>query len=468
MSLGRRDPHRQQELFVPTDELPKTPRHVFYERLNGLLGEQGFDEFLEQLCQPFYADSQGRPGIPPGVYFRMLLIGYFEGLDSQRGIAWRCADSLSLKKFLGYPLTEATPDHSSLSRIRDRLPMSVHEQVFQFVLKLAAEELPLTGINVGVDSTLIEANAAMKSIVRKDTGEDWKEYLRRLMIEAGEIEEDDDPSDEDLARFDKKRAKKGEKKVSNEEWESPTDPDSRIVKMKDGRTHLGYKIEHVIDLQTELILHAGVHHGTDHDTQTLVEDVVSAQEHLDAAETEAEIMTVVADKGYYKAEVLTQMQLLELETRIPEKQNAGKLLRSDTHYWSRLMNRLFTATRGGRRLQRQRSEKVERSFAHTCNTGGARRSHLRGLNPIRKRYSIHAAARNLGLVLRKLCGAGTPRGLAELWKRCLSNFRPKIRVWGPPEAAKLIQQVFRTVGSIFRAMSLRTGAKKFTSLQIAF
>ena len=426
MSLGRRKSQRQQELFVPTQELPKTPRHVFYERLNRLLAEHNFDAFLEELCSPYYTAVSGRPGVPPGVYFRMLLIGYFEGLDSQRGIAWRCADSFSLREFLGFKITESTPDHSSLTRIRKRLPLSVHNQVFTFVLKIASEELSLTGLDIGVDSTMIEANAAMKSIVRKETGEDWKEYLKRLMIETGEIEEDDKPTDEDLRRFDRKRSKDGEKKVSNTDWESPTDPDSRIVKMKDGRTHLGYKLEHVIDLETELILQAGVHHGTDHDTQTLVGNVVSAQVNLDEADTDAEIMNVVADKGYYKAEVLTQLQWMELTAHIPEKSNATKLSRSAPHYWSRLMNRLETRSRRGRKKQRLRSERVERSFAHCCETGGARRSHLRGLEEIRKRYSIHAAARNLSLVLRKLLGAGTPRGLMGLWRRFTSIFRVEL------------------------------------------
>ena len=351
----------------------------------------------------------------------MLLIGYFEGIDSQRGIAWRCADSFSLREFLGFKITEATPEHSSLTRIRKRLPLSVHEKVFTFVLQMTSEALPLTGIDIGVDSTMIEANAAMKTIIRKETGEDWKQYLKQLMIEAGEIEENDEPTDEELQRFDRKRSDKGEKKVSNTNWKSPTDSDSRIVKMKDGRTHLGYKVEHVIDLSSEIILHAGVHHGTEHDTQTLVGNVVSAQENLDAANTETEILNVVADKGYYKSEVLSQLELMGLTTYIPEKSNAGKLSKSDPHYWPRLVNRLESRSLPGRKKQRLRSERVERSFAHSCETGGARRSHLRGLNEIRKRYNIHAAARNLGLVMRKLFGVGTPRGLTVLLWLFLAN-----------------------------------------------
>lgn len=467
MSLGRRNHQRQRELFIVTDELPETPRHVFYERFNHLLAEQDFDEFLESLCQPYYADK-GRPGIPPGVYFRMLMIGYFEGIGSQRGIAWRCADSLSLRQFLGYDLTDATPDHSSLTRLRDRLPLSVHEKVFQFVLTLASDHLPLTGTNVGVDSTFIEGNAAMRKIVNKETGEDWQAYLKRLMIEAGEIDEDDDPSDEDLRRFDKKRSKKGEKKVSNDEWESPTDPDSRILKMKDGRTRLGYKIEHVVDLETELILQAGVHHGTDHDTQTLTENLICAQENLDDSETDAEILNVAADKGYYKSELLSQLSFLGVGTRIPEKVDAKKLEPSDAHYAARFVNRVFTRAKDGRRLQRQRSEKVERSFAHSCETGGARRSWLRGLEKIRKRYTIQATARNLGLTLRKLLGAGTPRGFAGLWKSFSRLFRLEIGPESVWNFVRVIGRLIRPAKSVLGKIRSGTEWKITALIQTAF
>jgi len=253
MALGRRKNERQQDFWVATGDLPRSEGHVFYQKLNKLLREAGFDEFVETLCEPHYHDTMGRPGIPPGTYFRMTLVGYFEGIGSQRGIAWRCADSLSLREFLSVALTEDTPDHSSLTRVRDRLPLSVHQQVFQFVLQVADEKGLLKGKTVAVDATTLEANAAMKSIVRRDTGEDWQEYIKRLMQEAGEIEEGDEPTVEEIARFDRKRK---DKKTSNLEWQSTTDPDSRITKMKDGRTHLAYKAEHAIDLETELILAA--------------------------------------------------------------------------------------------------------------------------------------------------------------------------------------------------------------------
>jgi hypothetical protein len=353
----------------------------------------------------------GRPGIPAGVYFRMLLVGYFEGLGSQRGIAWRCADSLSLRAFLGVPLTEETPDHSSLTRVRDRLPLEVHSEVFRFVLKAAAEHGLLKGKTVAVDSTTLEANAAMKSIIRRDTGEDWNAYLRRLMQEEGLIEKGDEPTDEELRRFDKKRKNK---RVSNDEWVSKTDAESRITKMKDGRTHLAYKAEHVIDLETELVLAAEIYEGNKADTATLVDSVLEAQEHLNQAGASVEIEQAVADKGYHAAQSLELADNLNLRVYIPEPHNAHERIWTDKpEEYQRVVynNRRRTKTAKSRRLQRQRSEKVERSFAHVCETGGARRTWLRGLDKVRKRYLVSAVARNLGLLMRALCGIGTPRSL---------------------------------------------------------
>ena len=305
MALGRRDQEQQGSFWIAADELPRSKGHVFYGKLNELLREAGFDAFVESLCEPYYHGTMGRPGIPPGVYFRMLLVGYFEGLGSQRGIAWRCADSLSLREFLGVPLAEETPDHSSLTRVRDRLPLSVHVAVFQFVLRLADEHGLLKGKTVGVDATTLEADAAMKSIVRRDTGEDWQEYVRRLMQEAGQIEEGEEPTAEEIARFDRKRKNK---KVSNQEWQSETDPDSRITKMKDGRTHLAYKAEHVVDLDTELILAAEVYHADAADVDTIGSSLNQAQDNLIQAESDAGIEEAVADKGYAKNETLAELE----------------------------------------------------------------------------------------------------------------------------------------------------------------
>ncbi len=236
--MGKRK-QRQESLFITADNLPRSDGHPFYQQLNALLAEAEFDRWIEARCRSFYeqAEKRGKPSIPPGIYFRMLLVGYFEGLDSQRGIAWRCADSLSLRTFLGVPLDEATPDHSTMSVTRRRLPAEVFDEMFQFVLAIAEKKRLLGGKTVGIDSTTLEANAAMKSIVRRDTGEDWRQYVTRLMHEDGTLEPDTEPSDDELRRYDKQR----KKKVSNEDWVSQTDADARITKMKDGRTHLPTK-----------------------------------------------------------------------------------------------------------------------------------------------------------------------------------------------------------------------------------
>src|SRR5580698_1084755 len=287
MALGRRNEERQAELWVATQQLPNSLGHVFYVKLNELLAENEFDKWIEELCTPYYAKG-GRPGIPPGVYFRMLLVGYFEGIGSQRGIAWRCGDSLSLRAFLGVPLTEDTPDHSSLTRVRDRLPLEIHAAVFQLVLQLVREKGLLKGKTVAVDSTNLEANAAMKSIVRRDTGEDWNDYLRRLLKEEQGIE---NPTDEELRRFDRQRKNK---RVSNAEWMSSTDPQSRIARMKDGRTHLAYKAEHVVDLETEVVLAASIRKADESDMDTMVDSVIEAQANLSEAGIEVEIKEAVA------------------------------------------------------------------------------------------------------------------------------------------------------------------------------
>lgn len=341
-------------------------------------------------------------------YFRMLLVGYYEGIGSQRGIAWRCADSLSLREFLGIPLTEEAPDHSSLTRVRDRLPLETHAAVFQWVLALAAEKKMLPGKTVAVDATTLEADAAMKSIVRRDTGEDWNEYLRRLMKEREGVE---NPTDEEIRRFDKQRK---DKRVSNDEWVSETDPDSRITKMKNGTTHLAYKAEHVVDLKTELVLAASIRHADEGDADTMVDSVVEARVNLSEAGIDAEIEEAVADKGYHATDTIELAESLGVRMYIPERKMKGKRNWRDVPEEKRravLNNRRRVRGARSKRLQRLRSELVERSFAHVCDTGGARRSWLHGIEKVQKRYLIAAVARNLGLVMRKLFGIGTPRSL---------------------------------------------------------
>ena len=408
MALGKRE-NQQQEMWVATTSLPRSPGHVFYRKLNEVFAEAGFDRMAEKLCRPHYHSHIGRPSIPPGVYFRMLLIGYFEGIGSQRGIAWRCADSLSLREFLGVPVTETTPDHSSLTRVRDRLPLEVHAAVFEWALRLVAEKGLLPGKTAAIDSTFLEANAAMKSIVRRDTGEDWNEYLRRLMKEREGVE---NPTDEELRRFDRTRK---DKRVSNEEWVSKSDPDSRIAKMKNGETHLAYKAEHVIDLETEVVLAASIRPADHADVDTMVDSVVEARVNLSEAGVDVEIKEAVADKGYHATDTIELAESVNLRTYIPEpKPRGGKRNWRDVPEEKRravLNNRRRVRRAKSKRLQRLRSERVERSFAHICDTGGARRSWLHGLEKVQKRYSIAAMARNLGLLMRKVFGIGTPRGL---------------------------------------------------------
>jgi transposase len=415
MAMGKREAEQQQDLFITHDKLPRSPGHVFYRRLNQLLAEGVFDRWIEALCEPYYCQGVGRPSVPPGVYFRMLLVGYFEGINSQRGIAWRCSDSLSLREFLGIPLGADSPDHSSLSYIRQRLPLEVHEEMFVWVLGLLQKKKLLKGKTVGVDSTTLEADAAMKSIVRRDTAEDWKEYLTRLMQEEGLIDEDDEePSDGELRKFDKSRT---DKKVSNKEWMSPTDPEARIAKMKDGTTHLAYKAEHVLDLETEAILAAEVYPADYHDTVTLEDSLHHAQLNQEAAGSEEQIQNAVADKGYHANETITNLrEHTPYRSYIPEPE-----LKHDRVWTNKppqqkaavYANRRRTRSPWGRKLQRLRSERLERSFAHVCETGGARRTRLTGIENVRKRYLISAAAHNLGVLMRSLFKMGTPRGLQQ-------------------------------------------------------
>ena len=393
-------------MWIAATELPRSPGHVFYRRLDRLLAEAGFDRYVEDRCREFYAKSLGRPSIPPGVYFRMLFVGFFEGIDSQRGIAWRCSDSLSIREFLGLGAADRAPDHSSLTVIRQRLPMSVYESVFAFVLGMVEHEGLLDGRTVSVDSTQLEANAAMKSIVRRESGEDWRAYVKRLAVEEGE----ENPDDDDARRLDRKR----KKSVSNAVWESPSDGDARIARMKDGRTRLAYKAEHVVDLASSVLLAARIESADRSDASTLVESVVAADENLARAGSENRIEEAVADKGYHAAERLAECAEFGIRTYIPERRERNR------RRWTNKPDGWQEAFRGNRRrvrgqrgrwLQRLRSERAERSFAHSCVTGGARRTWLRGLENVRKRYTAHTAGQNLSTLMRAVCGIGTPRAL---------------------------------------------------------
>jgi transposase len=403
MALGRRKT-QQEELFIPTAKVATGPGHPFYSKLNEVLAEARFDEFVEKLCAPHYKDG-GRPGIPPGVYFRMLLIGYFEGLDSQRGIAWRCADSLALRSFLGIAITESTPVHASMTIIRQRLPERVFDKVFVFVLALLEQKGLVRGKSVAIDATTLEANAAMKSIVRKDTGQDWKQYLQGLAKAEG-IEQ---PTEEDLRRLDRART---DKKVSNEQWESRTDPDSRIAKMKDGRTHLAYKAEHAVDVATEAIVATTVTFADKADPQSAPATFSLAGANLALAGSAAQIQEAVMDKGYHDNRWLAELAEQGIRTYIPERrQNKSRRWTDKPKEYEKAFRANRRRVRGnwGRQLNRWRSERCERTFAHVCETGGGRRTWLRGQTNVSKVHTFKCAAYNLGLLLRKVWGYCKPR-----------------------------------------------------------
>lgn len=406
MALGKKRGPKQDELFIATAQIVTGPGHPFYAKLNAVLAEAGFDQFVEKLCAPYYKKG-GRPGIPPGVYFRMLLIGYFEGLDSQRGIAWRCADSLALRTFLGLGLTEATPVHASMTIIRRRLPESVFHKMFVFVLSLLEKQGLVRGKSVAVDATTLEANAAMKSIVRKDTGEGWKEYLTGLAKAEG-IEH---PTEEDLRRLDRGRQ---DKKVSNEQWESPTDADSRIAKMKDGRTHLAYKAEHAVDVVTEAIVATTVTFADKSDARSGPVTLDLAGANLGLAGSTAVIEEVVMDKGYHDNRLLADLRDQGVRTYIPERRQKSRRWTDKPSEYEEAFRANRRRVRGpkGRQLNRWRSERCERTFAHVCETGGGRRTWLRGQTNVAKTHTFKCAAYNLGLLLRKVWGLRKPRSAA--------------------------------------------------------
>jgi len=406
MSMGRRQDGRQDKLWIATSRIARAPGHPFYVRLNRALAAAGFDRFAEERCARFYADGVGRRGIAPGIYFRMLMIGYFEGIDSERGIAWRCADSLGLREFLGYDLTRATPDHSSLSVIRNRIDLETHQEVFDFVLGVLKDKGLVKGATVGVDATTLEANAAMRSIVRRDTGEAYNEFLERLAKESG-IQT---PTREDLVKLDRKRRKK----ASNDDWENPHDPDAKITKMKDGRTHLAHKAEHAVDMDTGATLAVTVQPADRGDTQSLGETLCEAIEGLAAIGADP-VRELVADRGYHSNDVVADLEEMEIRSYVSEPDRGRRRWKDKTREQRAVYaNRRRIKGERGKRLLRKRGELLERPFAHCYETGAMRRTHLRGHKNILKRLLIHAGAGNLALLMRRLHRAGTPRGMAGL------------------------------------------------------
>jgi Transposase and inactivated derivatives len=420
MAMGtRKSRERQEDLWVAYGDMAVGPGHPFYVRLNEVLDGEGFDAFVEEQCARFYADKLGRPGLTPGIYFRSLMIGYFEGIEAERGIAWRLKDSLSLRRFLGIALDEDTPDHSTISRTRRLIDVETHRQIFSWVLGLLADQGLLQGKRIGIDATTLEANAAMRSIVRRDTGESYEEFLTGLAKASG-IET---PTREDLARVDRKR----KKRTSNKEWKSTTDADARIAKMKDGSTHLAHKAEHAVDMESGAVVAVTLQGADLGDTTTVKETLAEAAISVaELVEREAElhpedtpkvnvdgVEELVADKGYHSGTVLEQIKENKVRTCIPEKKQAGKRHWKGKEKEQQAVYQNRQRVRGdyGKSLLKRRGEFVERSFAHCYETGAMRRCTLRGTINILKRQLIHVGAFNISLVLRKMLGAGTPREL---------------------------------------------------------
>ena len=406
MSMGKRKRRaRQASMWVATQDLPRSAAHPFYRRLNRVLDDAQFDAFVEGACATFYAEVMGRPSLAPGRYFRLLLLGYFEGLDSERAIAWRAADSLSIRSFLDLELHEAPPDHSTISRTRRLIDLETHRAVFAWVLQRLADAGLVKGTTIGIDATTLEANAALRSIVRRDTGDTYTEFLTQLAQASG-IET---PTREDLARLDRKRKKKG----SNDDWTHPDDPDAKITKMKDHRTHLAHKAEHAVDLETGAVVAVTVQDADAGDTTTSIETLIEAAEQVETVAPDGEgVQEVVGDKGYHSNQVMVDLEAIGIRSYISEPDRGRR--NWTEHPEARgpvYRNRRRIRGTRGQRLLRLRGERLERPFAHLYETGRMRRVHLRGHDNILKRVLVHAGAFNLGLLMRQLIGVGTPRSL---------------------------------------------------------
>ena len=397
----------QPELFIPAHQLAKTPKFTFYAKLQETLQSFDFAQKVHQLCAPAYKQSAaGRPGIDPVVYLKMIMIGFFENLSSERAIAARCADSISIREFLNYALDESTPDHSTFTVMRQRLGLEIYEQIFQLTLQALQEHGLLRGKNLGIDSSVIEANASLRALVDRNTGEDYWSYVKGLAAEKGI-----DPNDAAAVRkFDRTRPGKG----SNEQWENPSDPDAKIGRKKDGATDMIYKPEVVVDLDTGALVQAEVHPGDQADQQELSTRIFEAQQSINQAQGQAAenltVETATADKGYYKVEELQALQEEEIKTVIADpidNRRVDKLEESQAQA-VRSAQRSVRA-KYGKELLRRRGMHIERSFAHILDAGGMRRTTLRGWENLNKRFKIAAAIYNLSQLMRKLFGFGTPK-----------------------------------------------------------
>lgn len=401
------------EFWTVTGDLPRTPGTEFYQRVDRALAKFEFGKDIRALCAPYYemdATKGGQPGIDPEVYFKMLMVGFFENIASERAIAARCADSLSIRQFLHYELTEKTPHHSSMTVIRQRLPLEVYDSVFGLVLRALKGRKLLKGKHLALDTSVIEANASLRSLRNRFTKEEYGEYVKRLAEKSGV-----DTSDpKEVKRFDKKRPGR---KTSNTEWENPHDPDAKVGLDKKGATRMIYKPEHAVDLETGAIVDVELNLGDEHDAKDLAERVLDLEarmnESLDAAPDVARIETIIADMGYHALGEMSKLQQLGIRTAISDPVRNRNRSKMDEAERSAL--RRAGRTLSGKQIKaiaRRRGELCERSFEHTLDCGGARRTTLRGRDNILKRYLVQAMTTNISLLMRSLCGIGT---LKQSW-----------------------------------------------------
>jgi len=433
------------ELFIAFSELVRPATTPFYAKLDLTLDSFDFATQARSLCAPAYSESgRGRPGIDPVVYFKMLMVGFFENIGSERGIAERCSDSISIRAFLGFDLTGTTPEHSTLSIIRQRLGEEIYDEVFVHILRALDKHGLLKGKNVGIDASVIEANAALRSLINRNTHEAYWEYVQRLASENGI-----DPQNAEAVRqFDRKRPKK----MSNEEWVNPHDPDAKIGPTKAGATDMLYKPEHTVDLDTGAILRAEVRLGNEPDQQDLSRHVLQAQQNINQAQASAAdsltIESATADKGYHAVGEMKQLQAEGIRTVISDPVKNRKVENLD-HEDARVVRnaKRSAGSKSGKDLLRRRGMHLERSFAHILDAGGARRTTLRGLENLNKRFKMSAAIYNLSQLMRKLIGVGTPKQMAAMGK-----------------ALFLVWRAIIDVGYDLFPMNGRNGGERLTSL----
>lgn len=416
-----RNQARQDELWVVRDKLPTPVVSAFFRKLDRTLNDIGFAEGVRAICRPAYAEDEagGRPGIDPAVYFKMLMIGFFENLPSERAIASRCADSLSLRDFLSYDLTESTPDHSSLSVIRRRLGPEMYQAAFEVVLcGLRANGL-LKGKDLGVDSSVIEANASLRELQHRNTEEAYWDYVKRLAAEAG-IDPEDTKA---VRRFDKKREGR---KTSNEDWVNPHDPEAKVGKTKDGACDMIYKPEHVTDLESGAILRAEVRLGDEGDSEGLGLRVMEACQTLarvcEDPEHRKTGQSLTSDEGYFSVESVCLLQSEGIRTVMGDPHRDRRRKDQPCRETREVLTKARRAVESpsGRALLRKRGEHLERGFAHLLDHGGMRRATLRGKENLTKRHIAAALTYNLSLLMRKLFGHGTPKqwlAAGFLWLR---------------------------------------------------